>query len=42
MIKDYPNLAKLAKPEAEAPAEEAEEMSEAAAGMADMTTGGDQ
>ena len=42
MIKDYPNLAKLAKPKPEASAEEGEEMSETASGMADMTTGSDQ
>jgi hypothetical protein len=40
MIKDYPNLAKLAKAEPEeAPAEDTTDMSDAAA---DMTTGGDQ
>jgi photosynthetic reaction center cytochrome c subunit len=41
MIKDYPNLAKLAKAEPEAaPAEDTtDDMSDAAA---DMTTGGDQ
>ena len=41
MIKDYPNLARLAQPEPEAPAEEASEMPEAS-DMADMATGGDQ
>ena len=40
MIKDYPNLARLAQPEPEAPAEEASEMPEAS-DMADMATGGD-
>jgi photosynthetic reaction center cytochrome c subunit len=40
MIKDYPNLAKLAKAEPEeAPAEDPTDMSDA---TADMTTGGDQ
>ena len=41
MIKDYPNLARLAQPEPEAPVEEASETPEAS-DMADMATGGDQ
>jgi hypothetical protein len=39
MIKDYPNLARLAEPESEAPVEEAMDASEPAE-MVEMSTGG--